>query len=54
MVKVSGEQKVVGIYRHPRSIAFQDELYGKGYRVHTPLISIRGVKYRCTVCGKES
>jgi hypothetical protein len=32
---------------------FQDKRYGKGKRVHNPAKADNGVKYRCTVCGKE-
>lgn len=37
---------------------YQDETYGQGNRVHTPINKNRsdraaGPQYRCTVCGQE-
>ena len=54
LVKVSGNIKIAGVYSNPPAVQFQDDLYGRGNRVHTPLKSNTGAKYRCTVCGKES
>lgn len=44
---------IKGVYTNSQAVIFQDSLYGKGQRVHTPLSGSRGSKYRCTVCGKE-
>jgi hypothetical protein len=36
--------------KETRASKFQDEMYGKGKRAHTPMV---GGKMRCTVCGNE-
>ena len=53
ITKSGGTTRVSNIYANSQAVIFQDDLYGKGMRVFTPLNGSKGFKLRCTVCGKE-
>jgi hypothetical protein len=51
--KSNGNIRITNIYANSQAVKFQDDLYGKGMRIFTPLTAGKGTTRRCTVCGKE-